>query len=750
MSHRDVNKDPFDDIYQPKSNAHRRGRKAKPPSNGKAKPYVVHRPGEKPNVPARLPVEVLEVIFGLLAQSSLRKGTSLVCKEWHRVTEQFISRKGTWKVSGMDYQDDLLERIRVGSVNTLECWFMLDPDVPGVQSRLVQTKHHAPMWDDFVRKITSPLSHEDMRSYPGTLSKLSKAANTGDTMPPCLLHLIREIHFHGYDLSHPQHGIVSLIPNLVAIHTLSIHDQDARYTSFPLTEILRHCPRLERISIQGSRNSQVFIDLLLSEAQLLATENSTKSTPTGLSEKKQPYRLIELTLRHVSIPVWILERLLGECPHLQVLIAEDMNGGVHGALDTPSYREPLHLKELYASAAKLCPQLRRIHLSHSTEPSVNVDMCVAENKETETLLRSSFPKIREIAYIPGQGALDAVFSNLVYLEILIERIWPDFTNIDQEFFDSALQKMPHLLHLHALAVPYRVGNVMMLTKHVRTESRHIMGIKLPMDYSHLKKKKFRKCDPINKNPPVTTTEPDLPPWTPPANNWACTRLQTLSLTPVWQGIHVDFFYHRILSSFVHLTDLTLSQPSLLMGQLLSPSEDAHRFGKPGAKARSASLPPPLPPSSLKDYHASVQKAFEQRMAETKAGKRAENLLWALLPLRVLESLTLTVDTIPGVLFAQDFEFLRRTPPHLWTRLKIHFEVEECTCYDYDRGWYDEEIDRPPEVVFWPKLGSFRVLYRESPAQGFLYEPLLAQVEQEIRPAVDFRFQRVFSPRPQVS
>ncbi|KAG0026841.1 hypothetical protein BGZ82_009275 [Podila clonocystis] len=749
MSHRDEIKDPFEDIYQPKSNAHRRGRKAKPPPNGKAKPHVVHRPGEKPNVPARLPVEVLEVIFGLLAQSCLRKGTSLVCKEWHRVTEQFISRIGTWKVSGMDYQDDLLERIRVGSVNTLECWFMLDPDVPGVQSRLVLKKHHAPMWDNFVKKITSPLSDEDMNSYPGTLSGLAKAANTGDTMPPCVLHLIREIHFHGYDLSHPQHGIVSLIPNLVAIHTLSIHDQDARYTSFPLTEILRHCPRLERISIKGSENSQVYIDLLLSEAQLLATENSTKSTPTGQSEKKQPYRLVELTLRHVSIPVWILKRLLGECPHLQVLIAENMNGGVQGALDTPSYREPLHLKELYASAAKLCPQLRRIHLSHSTDPPVDVDMCIAENKETELLLRSSFPKICEIAYIPGQGALGSIFSNLVYLEILVERIWPDFSNIDQEFFDSALQEMPHLLHLHALAVPYRVGNVMHI-KHARTESRHIVGVKLPVDYRQWKKKKFRKCDPINKNPPATTTEPDLPPWTPPANNWACTRLRTLSLTPVWQGFHIDFFYHRILSSFVHLTDLTLSQPSLLMGQLLSPSEDAHRFGKPGAKARSASLPPPLPPSSLEDYHASVQKAFEQRMAETKAGKRAANLLWALLPLRALESLTLTVDTIPGVLFAQDFEFLRRTPPHLWTRLKIHFEVEERTCYEYDRGWYDEEIDRPPEVVFWPKLGSFRVLYRDSPAQGFLYEPLLAQVEQEIRPAVDFRFQRVFSPRPQVS
>ncbi|KAF9307181.1 hypothetical protein BGZ74_009887 [Mortierella antarctica] len=732
MNHHDELNDPFDDIYHPKSNTHRRGRKAKPPPNGKAKSHIVRRPGEKPNVPGRLPVEVLEVIFSQLTQSSLRKGTSLVCKEWHRVTEQFISRKGTWKVSGMDYQDDLLERIRVGSVNTLECWFMLDPDVPGVQSRLVLPKHHAAMWDDFVKKITSPLLDEDMRSCPGTLSRLSKATNSRDT-PPCLLHLIREIHFHGYDLSHPQHGIVSIIPNLIAIHTLSIHDQDARYTSFPLTEILRHCPRLERLSIKGSENSQVFIDLLPSEARSLTAGNSMKLIPTGQSETKQPYRLVELTLRHVSIPVWILERLLGECPLLQVLVAEDMNGGVFGGLDTPFYREPLHLRDLYASAAKLCPQLRRLHLSHSTDPPVNVDLYVAENKETETLLRSSFPKIREVIYIPGQGALGSIVSNLVYLEILVDRIWHDYSNIDQESFNSALQKMPHLVHLHALAVPYRV-RLVMPTKYTRTESRPIVGVKLPVVHKHRKKKFFRDCDPIYKDPAViTTTEPDLPPWTPPANKWACTRLQTLSLAPVGQGNHIDFFYHQILSSFVHLTDLTLSQPSLLLGQLLSPSEDAHRFGKPGTKDRWIALRSPRPPS----------------MAETKAGKRAENLLWALLPLRALESLTLTVDTIPGVLFAQDFEFLRRTPPHLWTKLKVHVEVEEMMSFSCDRGWYEDEIDRPPEVVFWPKLGSFRVLYRDSPAQGFLYEPLLAQVEQEIRPAVDIRFQRVFSPRSRV-
>ncbi|KAG0085665.1 hypothetical protein BGZ92_008807 [Podila epicladia] len=749
MNQHDELQGSFDDIYHPKSNSHRRGRKAKPPPNGKVKSHIIRRPDEKPNVPGRLPVEVLEVIFSQLTQSNLRKGTSLVCKEWHRVTEQFISRKGTWKVSGMDYQDDLLERIRVGSVNTLECWFMLDPDVPGVQSRLVLPEHHAPMWDDFVKKITSPLMDEDIRSCPGILSRLSKAANTGNTMPPCLLHLIREIHFYGYDLSHPQHGIVSLISNLVAIHTLSIHDRDARYTSFPLTEILRHCPRLERLSIRGSQNSQVFIDLLPSQARLVAAGNSTKLIPMEQSEKKQPYRLVELTLRHVSIPVWILQRLLGECPRLQVLIAEDMNGGDSGALDTPFYREPLSLKDLYASAAKLCPQLKRLHLSHSTDPPVNVDLLVAENKEAETLLRSSFPKIREIAYISDQGALGSIFSNLVYLEILTERVWHDFSNIHQELFDSALKKMPHLLHLHALTVPYRVPNVMP-TKYTRTEPRPIVGVKLPVVHKHRKKKFLRDCDPIHKNPAViTTTEPDLPPWIPPANKWACTRLQTLSLTPHGQSNHIEFFYRQILSSFVHLTELTLSQPSLLMGQLLSPSEDAHRFGKSSTKDRWIPLQSPPPPSSLEDYHATVLKAFKQRMAETKAGKRAENFLWALLPLRVLESLTLTVDTIPGVLFAQDFEFLRRTPPHLWSKLKVHVEYDEEMSFRCHQAWYEDEIDRPPEVVFWPKLGSFRVLYRDSPAQGFLYEPLLAQVEHEIRPAVDFRFQRVFNPRPRM-
>ncbi|KAF9392259.1 hypothetical protein CPB97_002825 [Podila verticillata] len=718
-------KDPFDDIYHPKSNIHRRSRKAQPPI-GKAKPHIVRRLGEKPNVPVRLPVEVLEVIFGLLTQSSLRKGTSLVCKEWHRVTEQVISRMGTWKVSGMDYQDDLLERIRVGSINTLECWFMLDPDVPGVQSRLVLPEYHAPMWDDFVDKITRPLASEDIS--PGTLVRLSRATNTDD---PCLLHLIREIHFHGYNLSHPQHGLVSLIPNLIAIHTLSVHDQDARSTSFPLTEILRHCPRLERLLIQGGQNGQIFIDHLPSEAQLL-------ETTTRQPEKKQPYRLVELSLRHVSIPVQILERLLGECPRLQVLIAEDMNGGVHG-LDGFSYREPLHLKELYASAAKLCPQLRRVHLSHSTKPWENTEICIAENEQTETHLTSYFPKVREIAYLPNLGALKSVFSNLVYLEILVERMH-HFSNIDQELFDEALQRMPHLLHLHALAVPYKVGHVLLAhcPNYKRTEPRPIVGVKLP-PVPRQWKKKFDRTNPASKDPVVTTTiEPDLPPWTFPANDWSCTRLQTLSLSLLWQSLHIDFFYHKILPSFVHLTELTLSQPSFLMGQLLAASENVNQFGKPGAK----NLRPPSKPSS--------KKSEKMKPMDTQE-KRADNLLLALLPLRALESLTLSVDTIPGILFPRDFEFLRRTPPHLWTPT-VEIRIEErqaycdcgCCCGE---GWHEEEVDRPLEVVFWPKLGSFRVLYRNSPVQGFLYEPVLAEVEQTIRPAVDFRFQRVFSPRP---
>ncbi|KAF9205453.1 hypothetical protein BGZ59_000459, partial [Podila verticillata] len=349
MGYHENFKDPFDDIYHPKSNIHRRSRKAQPPI-GKAKPHIVRRLGEKPNVPVRLPVEVLEVIFGLLTQSSLRKGTSLVCKEWHRVTEQVISRVGTWKVSGMDYQDDLLERIRVGSVNTLECWFMLDPDVPGVQSRLVLPEHHAPMWDDFVDKITRPLANENIS--PGTL-------------------------------------------------------------------------------------------------------------------------------------------------------------------------------------------------------------------------------VREIAYLPNLGALKSVFSNLVYLEILVERMH-HFSNIDQEFFDEALQRMPHLLHLYALAVPYKVGNIMLAhcTNYKRTEPRPIVGVKLPPVPRHFPmhwKKKFDRTDPAV----ITTIEPDLPPWTHPANDWLCTRLQTLSLSLLGQSLHIDFFYHKILPSFVHLIDLTLSQPNFLMGQLLAASENAN-------------------------------------------------------------------------------------------------------------------------------------------------------------------------------
>ncbi|KAF9413612.1 Cyclin-dependent kinase 20 [Podila epigama] len=677
-SYDDLPDDVFDDIYQRKpNNKHRRSRKAQPP-NGKAKVQTARPKVQSSEIPIYLPAEVLERVFMMLDQSTLRKTVNLVCRQWKHVSDRYISRVGAWKAFGMDYQDDLLEKIRLGLVNALDFWFQMDPDLPRVQSRLTLPEHHALMWQEFVKKATAPLELESKNKH----SAPSSSRNTGKTVPSsCLLHLIRMARFTGYDIGHPVNGILPLIPNLGNLFSLSIHDYDPRRYSLPLPKIMRHCPLLKQLSIQGSLNNPVVIELPSRKTRSLTTatepvessHSSLKAQKTQRTAKLFP--LLELTLRNVSIPVKLLEQVLRVCPLLQMFIAEEMPDGAveEEANGGGTNGKSLYLDKLCALAAALCPRLRRINISLAILPR-DRERCVQENARIESLIQRTFSNVREIVFHQSQEAFRSVFSQLTYLEIRSSSsssTWGHPSRITRETLDGMLQSMPRLLHLHAHQATYNVADLRCssyLINYVRTDPTPIVGITvvhISAGSGRLKKKAIRHIGYEPQETLITMTEPVLPSWKPPVNNWACTKLRSLSLRVCGQERDMDLFYHKVVSSIVHLTDLSLSQPQLLMGQSLGLSKDR---------------------SMIEDDNGGLTCPGTERGTKNK-GKRAANLLLALLPLRALETITLTVDTIPGIIVVQDFEFMRRTPPHHWTPIRIVQKWE-----DVEEVY---EVERPP-------------------------------------------------------
>jgi len=80
--------------------------------------------------PLVFPLEVLDLVCSHLSQATLRHCVSLVCKNWNNVSDRYIRRVGIWTPLAEDSEKQLLQQMQ--RLDTLECWFGMDPDLPSV------------------------------------------------------------------------------------------------------------------------------------------------------------------------------------------------------------------------------------------------------------------------------------------------------------------------------------------------------------------------------------------------------------------------------------------------------------------------------------------------------------------------------------------------------------------------------------------------------------------------------------------
>ncbi|KAF9105004.1 hypothetical protein BGX27_009847, partial [Mortierella sp. AM989] len=141
--------------------------------------------------PLVFPLEVLGLVCSHLSQSTLRTCVSLVCKDWSAVSDRYIKRAGVWTPLSEDYQKRLIEQMK--KLDTLECWFNMDPDVPDSTSIITQ-EISCQRWRTFRDAVLAPFD----KGLQSNKDVIQDSQKPDDDTPTCLLHNIHNLSLRGY------------------------------------------------------------------------------------------------------------------------------------------------------------------------------------------------------------------------------------------------------------------------------------------------------------------------------------------------------------------------------------------------------------------------------------------------------------------------------------------------------------------------------------------------------------------------
>ncbi|KAG0005050.1 hypothetical protein BGZ80_009251 [Entomortierella chlamydospora] len=693
--------------------------------------------------PLAFPLEVLGLVCSHLSQSTLRANVSLVCKDWNAVSDRFIRRFGVWSALSEDYQKRLLEQMK--KLDTLECWFNMDPDIPYSESVITQ-ENTRQRWRMFRDAILAPFDNEfqDDISHREQRQKQQQ----GEHLPKCLLHNIRKLSLRGCFINYSD-AIVDLHRGqglkFLKSFFLEIHQGSRDFLLFPF---LDDCPNLLEFTIRVPFSSTVKVltgdaDDLIPDDIPLPVNPETAHFPVRPKpiippkEYQQRYNLRVFDIANCTIKHPVIERIVSTCPKLQVLKANDINKQVWiGGLGIyHSYQ--INHKRLLDHAKIMCPDLKWYN--------VFVRQSAPTDSEHMERVNTYFPDTRylSISCCGYQPAMPhALIPRTLFNQITVLEVNPNYnTSSHSGIMNKILCQTPNLLHL--IAPKYAL-----LTSELY-EPPEPEVVTAPWSFYIENKRARRRQERMERrcqrrgallryqNAGSSSTSNSTPGSDDP-KVWQCRDLRSfdMGLDSAANSSFVFATYLERNRLFSNLTDLRLSMPTLKVGQRMDPPHVVKQREKKAAE---------------KLRHR--QGLEDIKTKELKTPERYPNELLHLEGLRSLEFLHVTVQRVPGMVHPSDFEFLKKQSDETVMRIIPREtndldETEGAGSTNNKSTVGDEENDdiQKSEVIaetFWPRLQAFhiRYMYNDSSVIGSWK---LASDIGSIRPGVEFSIKQRFA------
>ncbi|KAF9207799.1 hypothetical protein BGZ49_010545 [Haplosporangium sp. Z 27] len=684
--------------------------------------------------------KTLGLIFSHLSQSTLRTCISLVCKDWKAVSDQYIRRAGVWAARSEDYQARLLEQMK--RLDTLECWFNMDPDVPTdfPQNSLKETNN---LWRGFRDSILEPFgdttpsikNNTDGSSQRKIQRNRYKKLKKDESHPTCLLHNICKLSLRGNDIRyteiittlHQQHGL-----KFLKTLFLDFHRGTRDVLLFPL---LDDCPNLVEFTLRVQGRSTV--DVLTGDKHRLGNPDLDRTFSNSIASRQQSYNLEVFDISNCGIMQTVLKRIVSTCPNLRVLKTRE------------HYTPMINHKQLLDHAKKMCPYLEWY----------SVGLAGGSDDEIEYLepVKDYFPVCKYLS-IACKGDPSRLTQSLVARLLFSQVTVLEVTNLDfleeqSIILDKILCQTTKLRQLIAQRFSFSISALYTpLEPVVPAPEKYIENNRDRKRQERKDKRKQRqKALQRLQNIGSYTDTPTLDFETP--KTWQCHDLRSLTLrcTDITSPF-LDFaLYIDRNRLFRNLTELKLTFQDLRIGQL-------QEF-----------------PHVIKKREKRIEESESRRMsglnnlnrALLDPPKRYQNELLPLHGLRSLEYFHIAVHCIPGMIHPSDFEFLMRRSDETVVRIISHEIGDYNQTHDMnsvnnskDDELLHKESDDDDEYIieclgsekiirklpnataetFWPLLQTFHIRY--------FYMSLVDCSElisgiKNIRPGVEFSIKQRF-------
>ncbi|KAG0281300.1 hypothetical protein BGZ95_005199 [Linnemannia exigua] len=744
-----------------------------------------------------LPPELLETIFRLLNQSTLRQNVNLVCKQWHLTSNRLIHRVAVWRPVPLgrdgcgvkEFQEALLDQLceRGSKVDTLECWVI---DGTRHRHKKLGVTGRPWQWHDFVSAIAVrekiAMQREGRRVNTGKEEEVV-ADGDGDC-DSSLFGTIRNLRIYG-DMIRTMKMVEDLKPCFAFLESLKIEIMWSNQETIPIFTILDNGPRLKTVEIVIGRD--VIVDIVQGDYANDAATSSSSSSRNSLCQqgRRRNYPLEQLIFNGLWIDFKTSEQIILSCPQLQVLkslnISDNGNRIGKPQWDLTALQESG--ERLTRLARNHCPNLRWCHidLHYYIHRQLHRDAQLIQLARTLPQLQSfsmmscEFPmalpiprsRLASLPRLPSFYAfyncppdLLQFFGHLTVLEIKRSKT----SSCHWRTLNRVLCMCPNLQEL-------LLGDMEMSTDRIGDSTLVVSSCDLddsetPLSIDLL----FDTTDQERRQREHQQQRRDFREWVlyeddPHAINYLRVRDGYRPIPRIWSCRHSLRVLDWGMWDLDDVGEMTRHiQDYRLFGQLT-----VLRIAGLDLKVGQVKEEPRVPPKKR-----TREPLLTRLIAPSGPPERYPNDLLALKSLVYLEEFVMEVTRLPGTIVPQDFEFLRRRgcdfetirsfpsppPPSLSSsaqrrakkqilmtlRANLVEEKEQSDEEDYDSEEENEfgRVDAYKDVrTFWPRLTTFHINYLRTHSLDATRALARGIVEASIRPGVVFRFKRSFnSPR----
>ncbi|KAF9431209.1 hypothetical protein BGZ94_006890 [Podila epigama] len=593
----------------------------------------------------RLPPEILQIIFSMLDRSTLIRGVNLVSRQFHVVASSFIDRVGTWTLMSMEAEDELLHNLKSGVITVLK---MYHSDEPVVTLQRQPYDIWPKAWERIVRLLTEPEKDNRSDESAQDLAVSSLVDKTEEMIisdikkpkSPCLIDRVKKLIIVSPAMWTPA-VLPALLPYLQSLHTLELKMVGGE-SKLPLGVILEACSRLDTLVIEDNDRGLTIVH---------CSYNSATATDFSLLPTS---RITRFSVSQVRISSDTLVQLIESCPRLVHFKARDIYQLRRNAdgqyMDSAGEYNPI--EPLYRLAATVCPKL--VEFLIAPDDPAEVDYFDHQLALTAEL----FPRTKHLEmnyHMPEEWTPSQEILNFLGQVTSIEFRGTRHT---AEQMDRLLKHTRSLVQLSAQRLHYRRPkeepssfNKEILDAYyaaVERRKRAATAAERKLYYVGITQNRFQKIEKrvvkrLVRDEQLARRHLD------DARSWRCPKLRVLELNLSNNVRTSADQYEDVFRFLVHAC------PGLVQAHL---SLAALYVGQQELVTRKTHLASEVTQTSYRMHRkkTSIYNIYNPTTIEE--WEECDNALALLGRLTKLEQLVLKLKEVPGVLCADNFEFMR--------------------------------------------------------------------------------------------